>query len=176
MQLAVPEAVTRSAHEWSDEGTAKGGMQAPATPGGNMLCTMRSASALRGDEKSGHPESTYEVQPADDVHRGTASSSHVIISRRVLQFSRLAEAISSADDARLAELALQLHTPLAKLRHWEAHWKRISGQMQQGEAAAASNTRATDHIQDRHAMDAIEARDEPMGAHGEWKRGNRREP
>ena len=53
-----------------------------------------------------------------------------VISKRVLQFSMLADAISGSDDATLGELAVQLHTPVSKLRMWGTNWRRMSGQYQ----------------------------------------------
>ena len=73
---------------------------------------------VRGGQVS---ENAHERQPADCTQGSTASASHAIISKRVLQFSMLAEAISGSDDAKLGELAMQLHTPMAQLRHWEAN-------------------------------------------------------
>ena len=81
----------------------------------------------------------------------------------------LAEVISGSDDATLAELALQLHTPMEKLRQWEAHWTRISGQMQPSDSSSTSSGMAEGRIEDPQSLAALEAGDEPMGPHGEWQ-------
>ena len=81
----------------------------------------------------------------------------------------LAEVISGSDDAKLAELVLQLHTPVEKLRQWEAHWKRISGQGQPADANSRASGTAGGRIGDRQNLAALEAGDEPVGAHGEWQ-------
>ena len=57
-------------------------------------------------------------------------------SRRALQFSMLADAIESSDEVTLAELAVQLHAPVPKLRMWGASWRMLSGQQEAAEDAA----------------------------------------
>ena len=166
MQRAVPVAVPEPAQDaHAEEETCH--VQERSDEG--ALCTVRAHTALQCAEKAGFTGSTYGVQTADGMHANTVSSSNAIISRRVLQFSMLAEAISGSDDAKLAELALQLHTPLAKLRQWEANWNRISGQRQMCEAATADSERAGRRSRGYQPMDAIEAGDEPLGAHGKWE-------
>ena len=57
-----------------------------------------------------------------------AAESLSIISRRAVQLSLLADAIDTAGEHTLAELALQLHAPATKLRSWSVHWKNLAGQ------------------------------------------------
>ena len=102
-------------------------------------------------------------------HAEVASASHAVISRRILQFSMLAEVISGSDDAKLAELVLQLHTPVEKLRQWETRWRRISGQEQPGKANGRASAMSACHGGDRQNLAALEAGDESVGPHGEWQ-------
>ena len=62
-----------------------------------------------------------------------------IISRRAFQFTMRADAIESSDEVTLAELAVQLHAPVPKLRMWGASWRRLSGQQGDEGMAAAAN-------------------------------------
>ena len=144
-----------------------------AAPTDGTLCGMQSSSPLQGGELSrgaGASEGGYLERAR---HAEVASASHAVISRRILQFSMLAEVISGSDDAKLAELVLQLHTPVEKLRQWETHWRRISGQEQPGKASSRASAMSDCHVGDRQNLAALEAGDESVGPHGEWQHRQR---
>ena len=60
-----------------------------------------------------------------------------VISRRVLEFTLLADAIVNSDESTLAELAVQLHAPVSKLRMWGSSWRRLFGQHEAANVVAA---------------------------------------
>ena len=135
---------------------------------------MHSSSTLqqRG-ELSRRVERSEDCYSEGDRQAEIASANHAVVSRRILQFSMLAEVISGSDDAKLAQLVLQLHTPVEKLRQWENHWRRISGQEQAGRACSGASTALGGHVGDRQNLAALEAGDESVGPHGEWEHRQR---
>ena len=61
-----------------------------------------------------------------------------VISRRVLEFTLLADAIEKSDESTLAELVVQLHAPVSELRMWGSSWRRLSGHHEAANVAAAA--------------------------------------
>ena len=152
MQLAIrPSGGTPTRHvaEFA-RGCSVDGAQA------SEMCTARPSDAGQGRAQSGHTsEDALDLHPEDNALSGSLGASLGIISKRVLQFSMLAEAISGSDDATLGELAMHLHTPIAKLRQRGANWRRVSGQMLACGANAADGAVANREEQGRVHMEAV---------------------
>jgi hypothetical protein len=136
------------------------------------MCTARPSNAALGRVHNGHTsEGVLGLHPVDNALSSALGANLGIISKRGLQFSMLAEAITESDDATLAELALQLHTPIARLRQWDASWRRVSGQMQACGVGVAGGALADREEQGRVRMDAVAPWDESAGAHNLWQYG-----
>ena len=166
-QIAMPVPEDKPAH--GHGGAVERYAGGDTAPGGGTPHGMQSLATLQRGEQSSDAGGTHGEHLMHSSRAEAASSGHTIISKRLLQFSMLAEVISGSDDAKLAELALQLHTPMEKLRQWEAHWTRISGQAQPANPGSRTSGVAEGRMEDRQSLAALEAGDEPAGPHGEWQ-------